>query len=289
MLNIKKYILLKNMIIAKISDGFGNQLFMYACGYTVSKRLHTKLMLDISYLDTNSLRSYELDKLNICFDRKFTVLALKFYPLKVLCRKIAHAYMKLCYKYLYEKSGCGYNDNVRGATNRTYLFGYWQSEKYFSDCRCDLLKMFTPRYELSEGCKYYIEQVRACQSIAIHVRRGDYVALGNCLDTSYYDKAIDIINSQVENPVYYVFSDDLDYAKQIFTHKRGIYKYVEYQSDNLSLDDFFIMKECRHIIMANSSFSWWAAWLKSNADKIVICPKIEQWDGDFYPESWMKL
>ncbi len=276
------------MIITRISDGFGNQLFMYACGYATSRRLYAKFMLDISYLDTSSLRHYELDKLNICFDGRFTVSACRFYLLKVICRKIVHVYMKLRYKYIYEKSGCGYN-NINNATDGTYLSGYWQSERYFSDYRCDLLKMLTPRYELSAGCKSYIEQVCTCQSVAVHVRRGDYVVLGNCLDTLYYDKAIDIINSQVNNPIYYVFSDDMDYAKHIFAHKDGIYRYVEYESDNLSLDDFFIMKECHHIVMANSSFSWWAAWLNTHEDKIVVCPKRKQWDNDFYPESWQKI
>ncbi len=277
------------MIITKISDGFGNQLFMYACGYAVSRHLDTKLMLDTSYLDTNRLRHYELDKLNICYDKMFGVSVCRYYPLKVLCRKIVHAYMKWRYRFLYEKSGVSYDFNTKDIKNNTYLFGYWQSEKYFLSYRDELLKMFTPKYVLSEGCIDYVRQVKACQSVAVHVRRGDYVALGNCLGTEYYDEAIKIINSRITNPVYYIFSDDLSYAKLIFDEKQGTYKYVEYLSDNLSLDDFFIMKECNHIIMANSSFSWWAAWLNNNADKIVICPKIKQWDGDFYPKNWINL
>ena len=277
------------MIIAKISDGFGNQLFMYACGYAMAKRFNTKLMLDVSYLDTNVLRRYELDKLNIYFNRLFSVSDYKFYPLKVLCRKLVHIWMRCCYHFFYEDKGSGYESNIQHLSNNTYLFGYWQSEKYFLNYRSDLLKMFTPKYKLSDGCRDYIKEVGTCQSVALHVRRGDYVELGNCLDVKYYNEAIEKINSQITNPIYYVFSDDLEYAKQMFAEKVGIYKYVEYKSENQTLDDFFIMKECHHIIMANSSFSWWAAWLNNYMDKIVICPRIKQWDGDFYPKDWIKL
>lgn len=277
------------MIITNISGGFGNQLFMYACGYAVAKRLGTKLKLDISYLATDNLRDYELDKLNIRYDSMFSVFFCKYYLLKVICRKLVHAWMKCRYNFFYEKQGYTYDDTIKSVPNNTYLYGYWQTEKYFVDCRKDILKMFTPKYALSKGCKDYIQQVSKCQSVAVHVRRGDYVALGNCLGPEYYDRAVETINSQIQNPIFYVFSDDMEYAKEMFVGKQGTYKYVEYKSDNLTLDDFFIMKECRHIIMANSSFSWWAAWLNDYADKIVVCPKEKQWDGDFYPNNWIKL
>lgn len=277
------------MIITKISDGLGNQLFMYACGYALSKRLNTKLKLDISYLDTSPLRTYELNKLNICFDILFTVDPCRYYLLKVFCRKIMHAWMKCRYSLFKEKYEYKFDSDILNIKDNTYLNGYWQSEKYFKSYRNDLLKMFTPKYELSDGCKNYIHWVHNNNSVAIHVRRGDYVALGICIGNEYYDKAITYIEKKIESPVYYVFSDDLYYAKDMFKDKQGIYNYVKYESSNLGLDDFFIMKECDHIIMANSSFSWWAAWLNNNDDKIVVCPKYEQREGDFYPEEWKQI
>lgn len=92
------------MIITKVSDGFGNQLFMYACGYAASKRLNTKLMLDISYLDTSKLRNYELDKLNISYDKIFSTRSMKIYPLKVLFRKIMHGWIRMRYILYKEKN-----------------------------------------------------------------------------------------------------------------------------------------------------------------------------------------
>lgn len=277
------------MIITKISDGFGNQLFMYACGYALSKQLRTKLMLDVSYLDTNSLRSYELNKLSIRYDKLFSVQIFRYYLLKVFFRKLVHACMKFFYKPFYERQIFKYDTSILNVKETTYLFGYWQSEKYFKHFRNDLLKMFTPKYELSEECKSYINQVQACNSVAIHVRRGDYVALGICLSRKYYEEAIDLINRRVKEPIFYVFSDDLEFAKQMFEEKQGLFNFVKYRSTNPSLDDFFIMKECNHIIMANSTYSWWAAWLNNNSDKIVVCPKPKQGKDDFYPDEWVKL
>lgn len=284
------YFHLQLMIIAKISDGFGNQLFMYACGYAAAKRLNTKLMLDTSYLNTSRLRNYELDKLNIKYDRCFTTAYMTFYPLKVLLRKTVHGLWRIKYFFYKEKEQYIYDKTFPKLQDNTYLFGYWQTEKYFKEYREDLLQLITPKYLLSEGCKHYINKAHECNSVAVHIRRGDYVKLGICLESSYYQKAFEYIEQKVENIRYFIFSDDLDYAKQIFTSdKQRTFEYVKYASDNLTLDDFFIMKECKHIIMANSSFSWWAAWLNDNPNKLVVYPKTASIHTDLYPKEWIMI
>lgn len=274
------------MIIAKISDGFGNQLFMFACGYAASKRLSTKLALDITYLSTNNLRNYELDKLNIVYDKIYSVDNIR-YPLNIAARKILHLMIRCRYKIFREKDTYKYDERILNIGKNSYLFGYWQTEKYFKDYREDFLKMFTPNYDLSQTCKSLIEKVKNCNSVAVHVRRGDYVKLGICLDTSYYRHAFDILNKRFEGLTYFVFSDDVEYAKHIFKGIKCNFKYVENESSNSTLDDFFVMKECKHIIMANSSYSWWAAWLNDNPNKVVIYPKDKQSMSDFYPEEWI--
>lgn len=277
------------MIITKISDGFGNQLFMYACGYAVAQRLNTKLILDTSYLDTNKLRSYELDKLNIRFAKRFSTNWLKLYPLKVLYRKIEHFGMRMRYSMYKEKKTYLYDPEVLCIKNNTYLSGYWQSELYFKEYRNDLLALFTPKYELSIGCKEYIEQVRSCNSVAVHVRRGDYVKIGICLDASYYFHAFEHLEQTMDDITYFVFSDDIEYARQMFVNAQRKMEYVHYTPANPTLDDFFIMKACKHIIMANSSFSWWAAWLNNNPDKQVLYPKTNWAGTNFYPEAWTMI
>ena len=184
------------MIITKISDGFGNQMFMFACGYAYARRLGSRLMLDISYLDTNSVRSYELDKLNICYDKIFTTKHLKFYILKVLYRKSVHALMHIFFRFYHEKQTYVYDEKVSNIKDNTYLAGYWQTEKYFRDYRTDLMRMFTPNYEPSNGCLNYIQLVQNCNSVAVHVRRGDYVNLGICLNHTYYENAFKKIEEQ---------------------------------------------------------------------------------------------
>ena len=277
------------MIITKISDGFGNQLFMYACGYAAAKRLGTKLLLDISYLATNDLRNYELDNLNIKYDSFFSTDWLRYAPLKILYRKAYHAYIKRKYSFFQEKTAYIYDPNVQEIKDNTYLFGYWQSEKYFIDSKSDLIQMFTPNKELSDGCKRYISMVQNCNSVAIHVRQGDYVDLGICLGTTYYDNSIKKMEQETCNVCYFVFSDDIEYAKELFKNQSGRFEYVQYEALNPTIEDFFIMKECKHMIMANSSFSWWAAWLNKNLNKIVIYPGTNLAASDFYPHQWTMI
>lgn len=277
------------MIITKISGGFGNQLFMYACGYAAAQRLDTGLILDTSFMDTDNLRSYELDKLNIKYDKHFSTEWLKLYPLKVLYRKIIRGTMLSHYTMFKEKETYHFDPEYLNIKNNTYLYGYWQTEKYFKNCRKDLIQMFTPRYELSSGCKKYINKANCCNSVAVHVRRGDYVKIGICLDKSYYFHAFEYLEQRMKNITYFVFSDDMEYVHQMFKNAQREIVYVQYTSANPTLDDFFIMKACKHIIMANSSFSWWAAWLNNNPDKQVLYPKTSWADSDFYPKEWTMI
>lgn len=277
------------MIITKISDGFGNQLFMYACGYTIAKRLSTSLLLDISYLDNSTLRKYELNRLNIKYKFIFTTRKQKYYPLKVVYRKLYHVWLHIKgFHFFKEKQNYIYNPDFEQLKSQTYLYGYWQTEKYFKDYRSDILKMFTPNYPISTGCKEYIKMAEQCYSVAIHVRRGDYVNLGICLDQSYYHKALLKIKEMVKTPQFFIFSDNIEFAKQLFEGGNGDISFVQYSSENSTLEDLFIMKSCKHIIMANSSYSWWAAWLNDNPNKIVIHPNDHQID-DFYPSEWLTV
>ena len=272
------------MIIIKISDGFGNQLFMYACGYAAAKQLNTKLILDTSYLDTSKLRNYELDKLNICYYKQFSTAWIKPHFLKILYRKLVHLFMRLRYPILY------YQPEFSQVKNNCYLHGNYVTERFFKKYRSDLLQLFTPKYGLSEGCKRYIQQVKSCNSVAVHIRRGDYVKMGNCLDYTYYQKAFEYIGKYVKNTLFFVFSDDLEYAQQMFNrNEQKNIEYIKYVSDNTTIDDFFIMKSCKHIIMANSSFSWWAAWLNENCEKMILYPELKTEKHDIYPKEWIPI
>ena len=274
------------MIVFEFGGGLGNQLFMYANGYAVAKRLGAKITLDESFLDQAQYRTPDLLHLNIKYDKLFTTKQ-KTWLGRMLARRLMHTWWRIRYKYFdsewYFQSGRSPLE-IKDNTYFHLTGGFWVM-KYCSQYREDLLAMFTPRadYQMSEGCKEFIARVRSCNSVAVHVRRGDYVKAGICLKDTYYYRCLDKAAELVDDPVYFVFSEDLDYVKRMFKDRPGKYMYVEYKSSNLTLDDFFIMKECKHDIISASSYSFWAAWLNNNPNKTVICPPRKD---DLYPSNW---
>ena len=276
------------MIVTNIFAGFGNQLFMYACGYAVSKRLKTKLMIDASYIANDPMRKYELSHLKIKYDSYFGVDMVPSYLLRVIIRKLRHFFMFVNYSSLHERNKYVFNPEIEHVGDNTRLFGYWQTERYFESCRNDLLEMFKPSYELSLSCKQLIDDIHTSNSVSVHIRRGDYVQLGICLGADYYKRAIEYIKSKVEDPIFYIFSDDTEYAESMFGDITCNYKIAKYDPVNASIDDLFVMKECQHNIIANSSYSWWGAWLNENEKKIVICPQRKTKD-EFFPNEWIQL
>jgi hypothetical protein len=277
------------MIVSTITDGFGNQLFMYACGYAMARRNKEKLALDTTYLATSNLRKYELGGLRVEYDKMYSINKSLPYFLKVVLRKAIHACMSLCFKQYREKQAWHYDGELLQTTGSCRLRGYWQSEKYFKDYRSEILKMLSPDYEPTASFKELLAKIQNSNSISVHVRRGDYVALGICLSDVYYKAAIRLMSEKVNAPEFYVFSDDIEYAKGLFDGiKNSNINFVKYEARNATIEDFLLMKSCLHNITANSSYSWWGAWGNENNEKIVVCPKREPKD-DFYPEEWIKI
>ena len=171
-------------------------------------------------------------------------------------------------------------------SGNTRITGYWQSEKYFIDYREELLKMLTPTYAVTKSFESTLLAIKRSFSVSIHVRRGDFVSLGWCLDIAYYKKAIKLMSDKIQNPVFYVFSDDNEKAKNLFEGIDARFNFVDYEAVNPTIEDFLLMKSCKHNIIANSSYSWWGAWANNNPDKIVLCPPREARDF-FYPKEWI--
>lgn len=285
------------MIVTKISDGFGNQLFMYACGYAVAKKQKTTLILDINTVVSNRMRRYELDSLNIEYGKLLRVRAFSNCTILKIAGKIQSFVFSHCMHFYKGKINFGYDEGINDIKNNTYIDGYWQSEKYFAEYREDLLKILTPKEERNKSVKQLYEEMRNCNSVALHVRRGDYLGIGCQLNMVYYDQAISMMKSKYpeDKLILYIFSDDIEFCINYFSGKQGFaakgieLRYPQYESDDYTLDDLFLMSHCRHMIMANSSYSWWAAWLNQNEGKTVICPELGMWKGDFYPDEWIKI
>ena len=269
------------MIVTKIVCGFGNQLFCYACGYALAKRKKTRLLVDALTYDKAYDREFTLECLNI----EAPVIRLKL-------PKVLRGGVRLCLalprKYYHERVTRKADELVvTGEVGKNvYLSGYWQSEKYFEDCKEEIRRQFTPK-QLSESAQRIIQQYKMGETIAVHIRRSDFLDCKICLNPEYYTKAISYMKKEIGNANFIFFSDDMEWAKQYFGEKEE-FQYFEKAEDMTDLDEFFAVSACKHQIIANSTWSWWAAWLNGNEGKVICYPKTEKED-QFYPDSWIGI
>ena len=191
------------------------------------------------------------------------------------------------------------NEEVLESQNNIILDGYWQSEKYFSDITDILHREFTIKYPQDWQSRRFTDLIQETDSISLHLRRTDYVqnALTNKIhgtcDQSYYDRCVRYIAEQVSNPHFFVFSDEPQWARENL--KLGFpMTIVDCNDASRNYEDLRLMSMCNHNIIANSSFSWWGAWLNSNPSKLVLAP--QEWFNDktrnpkdLIPEQWVKL
>ncbi len=278
------------MIVVKITGGLGNQLFQYAVGLAVAMHHHVPLKLDITTYETYKLHNgYRLNQFNIEAEiaTPAEIASLKGAN-NILCRALRKAGLVKGKTYYAEKQRTIYDANVFAEQSR-YLDGYWQNEQYFLTIRETLLKELSPKVALSPQAQKHLPQIAKANAVSIHVRRGDYLKHPEIgvLDVDYYKKAVEYIMATVESPVFFVFSNDLDWCKQNF----GFIENPNYIEDTQSeIDDLMLMSQCQHNIVANSSFSWWAAWLNQNNNKVIVAP--ENWRIDepenykYLPSSW---
>lgn len=290
------------MIIVKLLGGLGNQMFQYAIGRSLAIRNNTDLKLDISLYQTEQegmeKRKYELNcfALEDCFfasahdlfwieNRKSKRLLKKIIPIKRWMRVIK------------EKSP-EFDLSILNLPDNVYLDGYWNSEKYFLKVKDSIKKEFVFKGQISSENKELLILITSVESISLHIRRGDYVNdyktlqhHGLC-DIDYYSKAIETIGDKVQSPYFFVFSDDLEWAKTNLKLKYPVV-YIDNNRKDDSFWDMYLMCKCKHNIIANSTFSWWGAWLNENPNKIIIAP--QKWlnanfnTDDIVPNRWIKI
>jgi len=288
-------LLKNNMIIINLKGGLGNQMFQYAFGRAFSIKNDVEVKLDISGYPRQSLRDYKLSAFNIKENiaRDDEVREYK-YPFGIASKGWRFFNQRILrnFKKDYEPKLLEYREHG-------YIDGYFQSEKYFLQIREILLREFTLLKPLSPEAYKVAEKIReATIPISLHVRRGDYASdpvlrlrLGLC-PIEYYEKATEIIANGFPEATFFIFSDDIAWVKEnlslpysvIYVSTPGIEDYEE----------LHLMSLCKHHIIANSSFSWWGAWLDSNPNKIVIAPKkwtnaIPDDHPNIIPESWTRI
>jgi hypothetical protein len=286
------------MIIVNLKGGIGNQLFQYATGRHLALRNKTELKLDISGLDRANkvgdiYRPFDLDSftINATIANDGEVIKLK-YPYGL----ISKAWRWFTFKIL-RKKNLIFDQNVLSWSDNIYLDGYWQSPKYFDDIRETLLNEIVFNKTLSASAHDYLKKIETNNSIALHVRRGDYIKnptvlkeFGVC-SNDYYTEALAYISDNVINPTFFVFSDDIEWVKANIQLPNSTI-FVK-GKDMTAVEDLVLMSKCRHNIIANSSFSWWSAWLNNHPDKIVIAPTpwfdTIVYDKDLIPKSWIQI
>ena len=260
------------MIIIKIKGGLGNQLFQYAVGRALALHHRLPLKLDLTIFKTYKLHRYLLDQFAIQAEiaTEDEIIKLKGRN-NVLFSALRKAGLVKRKSYLKEKRSSYFDASVF-KNDDVYLDGYWQNELYFSDIREELLRDLTSISSMSELGVVYMEGIKKSNSVSLHVRRGNYLNLKNfnVLDINYYMKAVEYMRKNVEKPTFYIFSDDLEWCKNSLGFLDNC---IFVDSTKTEIDDLKLMSFCKHNIIANSSFSWWGAWLNQNCKKTVIAPK----------------
>jgi len=280
--------------------GLGNQMFEYAIARSMAQRNNDIFKLDISYYSKpkQELRTYELNLFNIdetiATEQEYNKLRRRKGFLFNITKAV-NALMNRQSFYRKEKEDALFDEEVYNLKGNIYLDGYWQNEKYFKEIREQLIEDFTPKSDISEKAQGYLKDIENTNSVSLHIRRGDYISdltannFHGVTNIEYYNRAVDYVNDQVSEPVYYIFSDDIAWCKNNFDFLENK---IFVDDTSSAIDDLELMKRCKHNIIANSSFSWWAAWLNENSNKIVITPKVwfsAKIDLHLAPEEWIRL
>lgn len=305
------------MILVKLMGGLGNQMFQYAMAMTLAHRHDCQLLIDKSLCVESersresglSLRPFELQVFGIKGQ-----IANGQSPHRTLkirkehkCRKVAGLLLckvanfacdswRVC---VYERKDVAFDRSLLNLPRNVVLEGYFPSYKYFQEIEDILRREFTFIVEPDEQNQGMIDMISSSNSISLHIRRGDYISDSKTKDKfgvcspAYYQKAVEYLAGAVKDPQFFVFTNDPDYVRgNLKINYPSIH--VTHNSGKRSYEDMRLMSLCKHNIIANSSFSWWGAWINRNPRKIVVAPspafdKLALGDSDFYPEPWILL
>jgi hypothetical protein len=286
------------MIIIPLSGGLGNQLFQYAFGQSL-KFLRTTDVRYKPHFDSLIDRKLELTqfelRLEVATEEEFQSILKQN---NALFRRATNRILPYYKRLVVSEAQYHFDPNLFKVPSTCIVDGYFQSEKYFAVISNTLRKQLVLEVPHDEANQGWWKRIRESESVSVHIRRGDY--LGNALfpiyGKEYVDKAVDVIRKKVNNPVFFIFSNDLPWAKQTLRLNFPTY-FVDHNSSDQPHNDMFLMSQCKHNIVANSSFSWWAAWLNQEHSKVIIAPPrwVNQ-NSTFYsnidditPSNWIRL
>lgn len=294
------------MIIIQMAGGLGNQMFQYALYKQLTSMGKTVKMDDEAGFKEDAQRNPALAAFGIAYERadrreieEMTDSSMAF---TARVRRKLFGRQRRAY---FEENKC-FQSKIFDWDD-IYLEGYWQSEKYFRDVGPILKKEFgienvrknrEKGYGLSEQAEMYLKRMERCESVSIHVRRGDYLLpqnqelFGNICTEAYYEKAVKKVMETHPGCTFYLFTNDNQWAAERLKERKDFPIIPVELPGNRDYETLMLMSRCRHNILANSSFSWWASYLNDNPDKLVIAPAdwMNGWDcSDIYRADMMKI
>ena len=293
------------MIVVQITGGLGNQMFQYAAAKSLSLHHKVELRLDLQSFKREILpelevpRAFELTVFENFSYTEATLQDIKSFNSHSWLQKRIQKILPPHKRKVYLEKQYPFDKNFYRSNKHIYLKGHRQTEKYFARHAEEVRRIYQIKHSAIADVEGFASEVRGFTSVAVHVRRGDYLRLPiilnwhGVLSKEYYLNALQLIKSKFNNPRFFYFSDDIEWVeKELCSSFPGII--VSNSISKTHLHDFYLMQSCKHQIIANSTFSWWAAWMNPNPEKIVIAPK--KWFNkapydtrDLIPESWISI
>ena len=302
---------MKKKVITKISEGLGNQLFMYANSYSLSKKNNLDFLIDpfSGYYQKKHMYNFFLDRLNITSQKASKNYVFDTF-LKNFLKKILLFIdkFKSKKKFIFEKrdkNKISYYSpiNIENTSNYFFLDGNFESEKYFSECREDLLNEFSIKNEKQFLNNKYLNIIKNKNVISICVRQNRFSERIKNFNSDknihkskqfveitieYINKAKIYFKDIIKDPFYLVWSNDFINLDKYFDSKNHMF--VKNDEDKI-ITDFYLLTQCKYFIVGPSTFSWWGAWLSAHKDKVCVRPKNinPSNNTDFWPENWVKI
>lgn len=299
------------MIIVRLMGGMGNQMFQYALGRALARRRGAELKLDLSFLLDRTpranftFRDYDLDIFNL--KPEFAKGTESYVDNQVSKRgrlaAFAHRLKARLWPYRYrvvQEQYYHFDPAILDTPDQSYLIGFWQTPKYFEESEAEIRREFSFKRDLSGPAKEVSRKIRAVNSVCVNVRRADYVTNpeankfhGVC-GVDYYHRAEQMMAVKTEEPHFFIFSDDIAWCEKNLAFD-GPMTFVSHDCAGDKFGFYLqLMRQCRHFIIPNSSFAWWAAWMNNDTNKIVIAPRNWFVDrsintSDLTPTNWIRI
>lgn len=297
------------MIIVKIQGGLGNQLFQYALGRKLSLIHNVSFKLDIEHFENEAWgRIYRLNEFNIVENiaskqeiqrfTKYEAFLKKYWPIRSILARLKLERKFLNMGGLRREYQFNFDSETLETKDNALFDGFYQTEKYFKDIEDVIRKDLEFKHKPNQENAAMLDKIRSVESVCIHVRRGNFITdkhsnnwHGIC-SPDYFEKALSEMKKRVTNPYFFIFSDDKEWARNNLKIENSTV--VDINGPDADFEDLRLMSNCNHFILANSSFSWWSAWLSPNKDKVVIVPSqifktYKNNTIDFAPKEWIQI